>query len=137
MRYECVTQDMFAKYDNLDPDYIPVNTCWPKCNCKCPAAVLCTPAIARGDTYSLTFKLDEYIVENYETAEVTVDIYTFRGEHKLSLTSNISDSMLEFELTNEDYELLVPDVYYLTLKLHAEDEIYTLYNRDSPCLTIT
>lgn len=128
---------MFAKYDDLDPDYIPVNTYWPKCDCKCPAAVLCTPAITRGDTYSITFKLAEYIVENYESAEVTIDVLTFRGEQILTLTSNISDSVIEFELTSEDYKLLEPDVYYLVLKLHADEEIYTLYDRASPCLTIT
>ena len=128
---------MFAKYDNLDPHYIPVNTYWPKCECTCPAAVLCTPAITKGDTYSIAFKLNEYIVENYEGAEVTLDIVTFRGEQLLTLVSNISDSIVDFELTSEDYKLLEPDVYYLVLKLHAEEEIYTLYDRASPCLTIT
>ena len=31
---------MFAKYDNLDPNYIPVNTYWPKAPACEPAAIL-------------------------------------------------------------------------------------------------
>ncbi len=129
--------DMFEKYDNLDPNYIPVNTHWPKCKCCCPAAVLTTPAITRGDTYAITFKLNEYIVENYEHKEVSLDILTFRGERVVSLKSVVTDSFAEFEISPEIYELLLPDVYYLVLALHSAEEVYTLYDRASPCLTIT
>lgn len=129
--------EMFEKYDNPDPNYIPVNTHWPKCKCCCPAAVLTTPAMTHGDTYPLTFKLNEYIVENYEGRTLTVDILTFRGELVTTLNTVVTDSFAEFDLDSSTYSLLVPDVYYLVLRLHSEDEVYTLYDRASPCLTIT
>ena len=129
-------QDMFTNYDNLDPNYIPVNTHWPKCNCDCPAAVLVTPSITHGDTFSITFKLNEYIVEAYEDKEMSLDVFTFRGEPLVHLVSHISDSFVEFEVDADTYKILVPDIYYVALKLHADEEVYTLYDRSSPCLTI-
>lgn len=126
--------NMFAKYDNLDPNYIPVNTYWPKALKCVPAAILLTRKLVTGDSWNLNFKVNEHIVERFNNATAKLTMYNFRGEELATYQTSLSETT-SFNLNNTEYALL-PDIYYLKLTISDGVYTYTLYDRKSKCLTI-
>lgn len=125
---------MFAKYDNLDPNYIPVNTYWPKAPACEPAAILLTRKLVVGDNWNVDFKINKDIVEKFNNTTAELTIFNFRGEHFATFLTSLAE-ITSFNLNNTEDELL-PDVYYLKLTISDGVYTYTLYDRKNKCLTI-
>ena len=123
--------NMFAKYDNLDPNYIPVNTYWPKAPVCEPAAILLTRKLVSGDTWKVKFKINNLIVDKFKDTSIQLTIYNFRGEEICTISSSLAE-ITEFSLADN----LQPDVYYLKLTMTGGNYTYTIYDRKGVCLTV-
>lgn len=123
--------EMFEKYDNLPEGYIPENTHWPKAPEKQPIIKLLTNKMGYKDNSPIMFRINEKIADRFICALVNLTISTFRGEVITEVASKVESDIISFELTEEQKELLIPNVYYLTVVITDEfNNQITLWNED-------
>ena len=125
---------MFDKYDNLDPNYVPINTYWPTAPDYIPSARLLTPKFSFGDTVLIKFQINKDLAEVYKNDGLSLTIYNFRGEVVYRTSQNLTDEIMKFKVIS--VSPLPESVYYIHLAIVSGKGTFTIYDRRTPCLTI-